>query len=144
MVRRATVDHHGRPVGQLVDVDRLEVLIHVEAHPVHHVARLDDKARAARVPDHGAALKLHDRMVAAVGAHHEHAGRRIHHADDREFADRTIDAGEHLLYGLARDQRDVDSPASSRRIFSPLPLVGRLRISKVASTERSTSTRARP
>ena len=47
-------------------------------------------------------------MVAAVGAHHEHAGGRIHHADDRELADRPVDAREHLVGDLARDQRQVD------------------------------------
>ena len=49
-----------------------------------------------------------DRLVGTVGAHHEHAGTRIHRGQDFQLGRRPPDAHEGLVGGLAGHQRDVE------------------------------------
>ena len=49
------------------------------------------------------------RAIGAVGAHHEHAGRRVHRGDDLQVGRRPADAAQHLVHHLALHQRDVEA-----------------------------------
>ncbi len=106
--RRAGVQHHGGTVARAVEIDRLEILVRVEPEAVEHIAREDDQPGAARPECDGLALEVGDGAVRAVGAHHEHAGGRIHGGDDLQVGGRAPDPGERLVGDLALHQRDVE------------------------------------
>src|SRR6185369_4779780 len=58
--RNAAVEHHGRSVASLVEEDRLEVLLLVEAEPVDDIAAEDGEARTFGAKGDRLALEVAD------------------------------------------------------------------------------------
>src|SRR6516162_6433562 len=72
--RRAPIQHHGGSVTRAFEIDRLEILLLIEAQSVEDVAGKDHEARSGGAECHGLALQVRDGVRGAVGAYHEHTG----------------------------------------------------------------------
>ena len=143
--RRSTaIEHHLRPLSEPLGEDRLEILLGVEAEPVHDVSALHREAGAARVPRDRPVAQIDDRTEAAVGVHGEHAGSRIHHQDHLESRRRPADAGEQLVRHLAEDKTDVDFALLEQRHVLQGPARRLARDARPKPVDFSPSTRAVP
>src|SRR6185295_2546126 len=80
-----------------------------------HVPGEDDEARAAGPEGHRLALEIRDRLVGRVGAHHEHAGSRVHRGEDAQVGGRAADTGERLVRDLALHQREIERARLEQR-----------------------------
>ena len=107
--RDPAVQHHRRAVAGMVEIDRFEVLVLLQADAVEDIARQDRQTGALGAERDRLADEIANGLVGAVGAHHEHAGTGIHRGEDFHVLHaRPADALESLVGRLARDGRDID------------------------------------
>ena len=113
--RRAAVEHHGRTVAGPVQEDGREVARLIEAQTIEHVAREDHQAGAARAEDDRAAAQVVDRARRRVGAHDEHARRRVHRGEDLQRRRRPADPAQRLVGDLALHEGEVEGARLEQR-----------------------------